>query len=173
MQASQIDPQKLYAIRVPNRGGAGSFIARFKVVMVESHMHRRQLKPSASDYEHMVHGRIIESDVPPEELPSDPQVKEEYLKRSVRPDQIEDEYQKFLELKEKAEAETRAQTEKANRQKANALKLETLLYELTGASRLKDRNHDRPFEASSWGGKLSVTETGVILLLDLLTPKQS
>ena len=81
MQASKIEPGTVYALKITH--DKQSYIARFKVLTVESHMMRRGSKATSADYTHKIHGVIDERDVPAELLPANPVQRAGYLKRMV------------------------------------------------------------------------------------------
>lgn len=178
MQAAQIDPDKLYAVRiaVPKTAStlAYSYVARFKVHTVESHMSRRKLKPTSADYRHHIHGFIDERDVPPELLPAEEEARKAYLKRDVDPSEIESEYEKFMELKERAAAEDAAtKAQKAARLK-NAQQLVDLFYRFTGLKPIPKTNWSdpSPFKADDYHHSVSINQEGCIALFKVLTPHQ-
>lgn len=176
MQAAQIDPVKTYALRItePKSGmnAGGTYIARFKVWTVESHMQRRKLKPTSADYTHKVHGHIDERDVPAEFLPAEPEARKAYLKRTVDPSEIEDEYGRYKELVARAEAEkAQREAEEAERNR-KAKELVAMFYHFTGVPADPKADHRGSPFATSYAGGIGINEVGVAALLRVLTPNQ-
>jgi hypothetical protein len=172
MQAAQIDPAKVYAIYVRDPGrDQDHYLARFRVDYVKSFMSRRQLKPTAADYSHQVYGTIDERDVPPQRLPAEPDARAKYLTRILEPHQIEDEYGRFLELKERAVAEQKAADDDRAARVKMGKDLVTALYQLTG---LKPELNPvswkslAAFECNDYNAEVRIKEEGTKALLAAL-----
>jgi hypothetical protein len=177
MQAAQIDPKKIYAIHVRDKGfEENSYVARFKVDYVRSLMSRRQLKPTLADYSHQVYGTIDERDVPPQRLPAEPTTRAQYLTRILEPHQIEDEYERFIELKQRAQGERQRAEDERNRRTGLARDLVTAFYELTGLEPAKRQigqylDSESPFASNDYNGGVSISFKGVEALLSALAHK--
>jgi hypothetical protein len=172
MQAAQIDPKKLYAVHVHDEGNKETYVARFKVDYVKSFMSRRQLKPTLADYSHQIYGRIDERDVPPQRLPADLDARSAYLTRILEPHQIEDEYERFIELKQRAIAEKKAADDERNRRIATARELVSLLYKLTDLKPEEKKFGQyvsrSPFVSNDYDGGMGISFEGVEALLPAL-----
>lgn len=171
MQAAQIDPAKLYALRITEKRADNqhfTYIARFRVYLVKSVMARRKLKPTSADYVHEIQGVIDERDVPSDMLPADEQARKAYLKRTIDPAEIEDEYTKYQELKAR-EAEEKAKAEAEEKERKNKAEvLVAMFYQFTGLPGLGEKSNDRPFQIS-WRGGVGIDEKGVAALLQVLS----
>jgi hypothetical protein len=169
MQASQIDPGTVYAVTIYT-DSKETYLARFKVEYVESHLKRRKLKATAADYLHKVHGAIDERDVPAELLPADPAERARYLERTLDPTNIQGTYAEIQTLKERAEAEKKAEKEKIDARNKASGDLVKLFFQITGIKPgPKGKWHDdNLFKFTDYSGDVSIDVKGVIPLLAAL-----
>lgn len=165
MQAAKIEPGTIYALKIQyGEKNPKTYVARFKVTSVESHMLRRGPKATASDYTHKIHGLIDERDIPADLLP----VHEDYLKRAVDPSWIEDEFIAYQELVNRISAEKKERDDKiaaANKLRQDLVKE---LFKLTGLKPVPKNKYSDPNVFKDDYHGVAINDAGIQPLLDAL-----
>jgi hypothetical protein len=167
MQASKIEPGTIYALRIGATEDKQSYVARFKVESVESHLMRRHAKATSADYTHKIHGTIDERDVPPELLPADPAEREKYLNRAVDPSRIEDDFQSYQELKDRDAAEKKAHKDRVDAREKLEKDLVKVLFLITGLKPVPKEKWSDSNLVQAYDG-VKIKHGGVQPLLDAL-----